>query len=182
MLLAAARDGRLRGAFALLVVSLMLLTAMTKTSGQTAEAAFRQVLAGGVALATTVYGMSLLYAAAGTTDLARLATGERVSGAPIDGPLEVVGIALVVVGLLVVAGAPPLQAWTRHVQEAAPGAIAGFSSAIGVVVGHRGAGSLRVEGFGAGQPAAGRSSSTFLPPPRCSPARSWRCGPRPSGA
>ncbi|MBJ7594938.1 MAG: hypothetical protein JF886_08780 [Candidatus Dormibacteraeota bacterium] len=137
-------------AFAVLLVALTLLTAMTKTSGQTAEAAFRQLLAGGVAMATTVYGMTLLYAAAGTTDLARLATGARVTGAPIDGPLEVVGIALVVIGLLVMVGAPPLQAWTRHVQEATPGAIAGFSSAVGAVVGTALLARFAVEGFGPG--------------------------------
>ena len=136
--------------FAVLLVALTLLTAMTKTSGQTAEAAFRQLLAGGVALATTVYGMTLLYAAAGTTDLARLATGVRVTGAPIDGPLEVVGIGLVVIGLMVVIGAPPLQAWTRHIQETAPGAIAGYSSALGAVIGAALLARFGVEGFGPG--------------------------------
>ncbi len=136
--------------FAVLIVTLTLLTAMTKTSGPTAEAAFRQVLAGGVALATTVYGMTLLYAADGSTDLSRLAAGARASGTPVDGPLAAVGIALVVVGLLVVVGAPPLQAWTRHVQESTPGAIAGFSSAVGAVAGAAVLARFAVEGFGAG--------------------------------
>ena len=72
MLLAQREMSAFVAAFAVLVVSLTLLTAMTKTSSQTAEAAFRQVLTGGVALATTVYGMTLLYAADGTTDLAKL--------------------------------------------------------------------------------------------------------------
>jgi NADH-quinone oxidoreductase subunit N len=137
-------------AFAVLIVALTLLTAMTKTSGQTAEAAFRQVLAGGVALATAAYGMTLLYAADGSTDLSRLATGTRAGGGPVDGPLAVVGIALVVIGLLVVIGSPPLQAWTRHVQEASPGAIAGFSSALGTVTGTVVLARFGVEGFGAG--------------------------------
>ncbi len=52
MLLAQREMAAFVAAFALLVVCLTLLTAMTKTSGHTAEAAFRQVLAGGVALAT----------------------------------------------------------------------------------------------------------------------------------
>ena len=138
--------------FAVLVVSLTLLTAMTKTSGQTAEAALRQVIGGGLALATSVYGMTLLYAADGTTDLSKLMAGVRAHGAPIDGVLMVVGIALVVAGLVVVIGVPPLEAWMRDTQEAAPGAIAGFSSAIGVVTGTAVLARFAVEGFGAASP------------------------------
>jgi NADH-quinone oxidoreductase subunit N len=137
-------------ALALLAVSLVLLTAMTKTSGLTAEAAFRQVLGGGISLATAVYGLVLIYAATGTTDLARLATGVRVDGTPVDGALAAVGIALVVVGLLSVIGVPPLQAWTRHLQEAAPGVVAGFGSALGVVAGTAVLARFAVEGFGSG--------------------------------
>jgi NADH-quinone oxidoreductase subunit N len=136
--------------FALLIACLVLLTAMTKTSSLTAEAAFRQVLSGGIALATSVYGLVLVYAATGTTDLSRLATGVRVDGTHVDAVLAVVGIGLVVVGLLIVVGAPPLQAWTRHLQEAAPAPIAGFSSALGVVTGVAVLARYAVEGFGAG--------------------------------
>ncbi len=150
MLVAQREMSAFMAALAVLIVALTLLTAMTKTSGQTAEAAFRQVLAGGVALATTAYGMTLLYAADGSTDLSRLASGTRSGGAPIDGALAAVGIAMVVVGLLLVVGAPPLQAWTRNVQEAAPGAIAGFSSALGAVTGTAVLARFAVEGFGPG--------------------------------
>jgi NADH-quinone oxidoreductase subunit N len=149
MLMAQREMAAFTAAFALLVVSLVLLTAMTKTSGHTAEAAFRQVLAGGAALATSVYGLALLYAATGTTDLSRLAAGVGVSGKAVDGPLAAVGIALLVFGLLVVVGAPPLQAWTRHVQETTPGAIAGFGSALGAVTGTAVLGRFAVEGLGA---------------------------------
>lgn len=151
MLLAQREMAAFTAAFALLVISLVLLTAMTKTSGLTAEAAFRQVLSGGVAIAMSVYGLALLYAATGTTDLAQLATGVRVDGRPVDGVLAAIGTALVVIGLLVVVGAPPLQAWTRHVQEAAPGAIAGYGSAIGAVTGTSVLARFAVEGFGSGR-------------------------------
>ncbi len=150
MLMAQREMAAFTAAFALLVVTLVLLTAMTKTSGLTAEAAFRQVLTGGVALATTVYGLVLLYAATGTTDLSRLAAGVGVDGKAVDGPLAAVGIALVVIGLLVVIGAPPLQAWTRQVQETTTGAIAGFGSALGAVTGTAVLARFAVEGFGAG--------------------------------
>jgi len=150
MLLAEREMAAFTAAFALLVVSLVLLTAMTKTSAQTAEAAFRQVLSGGIALATTVYGLVLLYTATGTTDLGRLATGTRVDGTAVDGPLAAVGIALVVIGLLVVIGAPPLHAWSRHLQETTPGAVAGFGSALGAVTGTAVLARFAVEGFGSG--------------------------------
>ena len=136
--------------FALLLTCLVLLTAMTKTSSLTAEAAFRQVMSGGIGLATSVYGMVLLYAATGTTDLAQLRTGVRIDGQHIDAVLAVVGIALLVVGLLVAAGTPPVQAFSRHVQEGAPGAIAGFSAAVGTVTATAVLARFAVEGFGAG--------------------------------
>jgi NADH-quinone oxidoreductase subunit N len=150
MLMAQREMAAFTAAFALLVVSLVLLTAMTKTSGLTAEAAFRQVLTGGVALATAVYGLALLYGATGSTDLSRLAVGVGVGGKAVDGPLAAVGMALVVIGLLVIVGAPPLQAWARHVQETTPGAIAGFGSALGAVTGAALLARWAVEGFGAG--------------------------------
>lgn len=150
MLLAQREMSAFTISFALLIACLVLLTAMTKTSTVTAEAAFRQVLSGGIALATTIYGLVLIYVATGTTDLSRLASGFRVDGTRIDGVLSVVGIALVVIGLLLAVGAPPLQAWTRHTQEAAPGSTAGFSSAIGVVTGAAVLARYAVEAFGAG--------------------------------
>jgi NADH-quinone oxidoreductase subunit N len=150
MLLAQREMAAFTVSFALLIVSLVLLTAMTKTSSLTAEASFRQVLGGGVALATTLYGLVLIYTATGSTDLTRLATGLRVDGGRVDGVLAAVGIALTVVGLLVVVGAPPLQAWSRHVKEAAPGGIAGFSSALGVATGTAVLARFAVQGFGAG--------------------------------
>jgi NADH-quinone oxidoreductase subunit N len=149
MLLAQREMAAFTVAFALLLVSLALLTAMTKTSGLTAEVAFRQVLSGGVALGTCVYGMSLLYAATGTTDLAQV-RGLRVDGTSVEPVLAAVGIALVVIGLLVVAGTPPLQAWARHAQEAAPAPIAGYTSALGIVTGTAVLARFAVEGFGAG--------------------------------
>ena len=136
--------------FAVLVVALTLLTAMTKTSVATAEAAFRQVLSGGVALATATYGLVLLYAASGSTDLARLATGKGPGGTPVDGALAAVGMALVIIGLIVVVGVPPLPGWMRQVQDTAPGPIAGFGSALGTVAGTVVLARYVVEGFGAG--------------------------------
>jgi NADH-quinone oxidoreductase subunit N len=150
MLLAQRELAAFTAAAALLATGLVLLTAMTKTSGLTAEAALRQVLLGGVALATSVYGLALLYAATGTTNLERLAAGAGVNGRPLDGVLAAVGMAMVVIGLLALIGAPPLQAWTRHAQEAAPGAIAGFASALGAVTGASVLARFAVEGFGAG--------------------------------
>jgi NADH-quinone oxidoreductase subunit N len=149
MLLAQREMVAFTAAFALILVSLVLLTAMTKTSGLTAEVAFRQVLSGGIALATAVYGMTLLYAATGTTDLAQV-RDVRVDGTAVDGVLAAVGIAMVVIGLLAVVGAPPLQAWTRHLQEDTPAPVAGFGSAVGVVTGTSVLARFAVEGFGAG--------------------------------
>ena len=86
MLLAEREMAAFVASFAVLIVGLTLLTAMTKTSGQTAEAALRQVISGGVALATTVYGMTLVYAAVGSTDLAGSTPGCALTVAPSTAP------------------------------------------------------------------------------------------------
>lgn len=150
MLLAQQEMAAFTVAFSLLLTCLVLLTAMTKTSGLTAEAAFRQVLGGGIGLATSIYGLVLLYAASGDTDLSRLRTGLRADGTRIDAVLAVVGIALVVIGLLVAIGGPPLQAWMRHLQEAAPGSIAAFSSTLGLVTATAVLARYAVNAFGPG--------------------------------
>lgn len=137
---------------ALLAVCLVVLTAMTKTSSLTAEAALRQLLAGGIALATAIYGLVLLYVATGTSSLAQLATGSRAGGGPLDGVLVTVGITMTVLGVLAVAGVPPLHAWIREVQGSTPGPIAGFTSAIGVVAATSVLGRFSIEAFGAGSP------------------------------
>lgn len=139
-------------ALSLLGTGLVLLTAVTKTSSLTAEAALRQLLTLGVGMATAFYGLVLIYAAIGTTDLHQLATRFSTTGQPINETLSGVGIALVVLGAVVAVGAPPLQQFVRHSVEAAPGAIAGFTAAIALVTGVAVMTRFEVEGFGAGNP------------------------------
>ncbi len=152
MLLAQREMAAFAASFALLVVSLVLLTALNKTSVLAAEAAFRQLLAGGAAMATTMFGLALLYAAGGSTDLAHLRTGVRPGGHRVDVVFVAVGVAMTVIGLLVVVGAPPLQAWTRRVQESTPGPVAGFGAALGLTTGTAVLARFAIEGFGAGSP------------------------------
>lgn len=141
-------------ALALLGGSLVLLTAITKTASSTAEAAMRQLLVIGVAMATAFYGLVLVYAATGSTDLRQLASGYSTAGTPVNRTLSAVGIALVIVGVLAVVGATPLQQFIRHSVEAAPGAIAAFSAALGMVAGTAVLTRFSVEGFGSGNPRA----------------------------
>ncbi|MHB8718307.1 MAG: NADH-quinone oxidoreductase subunit N [Candidatus Dormibacteria bacterium] len=133
---------------------LVLLTAVTKWSSLTAEAAWRQATIVAIGSAAAVQGMVLIYAATGTTDLRQLATRFAVSGQPISTELTAVGIALVVIGLTAAIGVPPLQQLARQGLITAPGAIAGFATATSLLVAVTLLTRLEVESFGSGNPRA----------------------------
>lgn len=139
------------GAAAVLATTITLLTAVTKTSAAAAEAALRQVLAGGVALATALYGLTLLYAATGTTDVERLAAGAGTGGHVLDIPLVAVGVTLFAAGLLFLAAAPPLHIFARRSLLGTPAALAGYGAALGLVAATMTLARFGVEGFGAGR-------------------------------
>lgn len=152
MLLASREVTAFTAAMGLLVTSLVLLTALTKRSAVSAEAALRQLLWGGAALATSVYGLVLIDVATGSTDLQQLAAAVRTDGAPISPVLSSTGIVLVVTGLTMLLGAPPFQLWSRSSVEGAPAPVAAFGSALAAVTGAMVLARFSVEGFGTGNP------------------------------
>ncbi len=106
---------------ALLVPSLVGLVALEKTSDGPAEAALRQLVGAGVAVALLVYGLAIVYGATGTSDLA--STRSLLPHG--SGVLEGLGLALILVGLAYVVGAAPLHHWMIQVARHSQGAIAG---------------------------------------------------------
>ena len=101
-----------------------VLAGFRKTRKQSAEAALKFVLFGAVSTAVMIYGLSLLYAAAGSLDLhiiaASLSTGMTGTAA--------IGFLLLLVGLLFKISAVPMHFWAPDVYEGSPIDVAAFLS------------------------------------------------------
>ena len=102
----------------LLSFSLYVAVSLAKDDRRSGEAGLKYVLLGGVASAMLLYGLSLLYGAAGTT------TYEGIAEALADGaqgsPVLLLGLAFLVGGLGLKASAVPFHMWTPDAYEGAP--------------------------------------------------------------
>jgi NADH-quinone oxidoreductase subunit N len=101
----------------LLSLSLYILAAFDKHSGQSAEAALKYFLFGGASAAFTLFGLSLVYGLSGSTNLTRIADATRSSS--LD-PLLAVAIVMTVVGFGFKVAAVPFHFWAPDVYEGAP--------------------------------------------------------------
>ncbi len=117
--MAAARD-LLTAYLAIEVLSFSLYVAVSMAhDARSGEAALKYVLLGGVASAMLLYGLSLLYGVAGSTQYADIAAA--LSGG--TGDVEMVlllGLVLIVSGLGFKASAVPFHMWTPDAYEGAP--------------------------------------------------------------
>jgi NADH-quinone oxidoreductase subunit N len=118
-------------------LSLYILTAFNKRNVKSAEAALKYFLFGGMAAAFTLFGLSLLYGIAGSTNLTEIARavadkGFRlsqsktgVSSAVMD-PLLVIAIVTTVIGFGFKIAAVPFHLWAPDAYEGAPTPSAAF--------------------------------------------------------
>jgi NADH-quinone oxidoreductase subunit N len=94
---------------------------LRRGSTRATEAALKYFLLGSFAAALMLFGGALLYGATGHTDLVgigrEIATGARAGN---SGPLALVGIVLVLVGLAFKVSAVPFHMWTPDAYEGAP--------------------------------------------------------------
>jgi len=125
VLLAGATD-MLLAYLGLELVSMMsyVLTGFTRGSRRSAEASLKYVIYGGVASGCFLYGLSLLYGFAGSTDLgaARAAMGAAPP------PLALVAMALCLAGLGYKVAVVPFHMWVPDVYQGAPIPVAAFLS------------------------------------------------------
>jgi NADH-quinone oxidoreductase subunit N len=108
--------------------SLYVAVSLAKTDPRSGEAGLKYVLLGGVASAMLLYGLSLLYGAAGSTGYAEM----REAFAELAGegnPLVLAGLALLIAGLGFKASAVPFHMWTPDAYEGAPLPITAYLSA-----------------------------------------------------
>jgi NADH-quinone oxidoreductase subunit N len=113
LVLASARDlVLLFVAFELMSIPLYVLTGFLKRDAGAVEAALKFFLVGSVSSAVMAYGLSFVYGATGTTDLARIATADA-------SPLLTLGLIAALVGFAFKIAAFPFHMWVPDAYEAA---------------------------------------------------------------
>jgi NADH-quinone oxidoreductase subunit N len=106
-----------------LSLSLYILTGFDKRSRQSAEAALKYFLFGGMSAGFLLFGLSLLYGLSGSIELPQIAAA--LSGAALD-PLLLVAIVMVAIGFGFKVAAAPVHLWAPDAYQGAPTVSAGF--------------------------------------------------------
>jgi NADH-quinone oxidoreductase subunit N len=129
MLLAAARDLMIIFlGIEVMSIAVYVLAGLNRRSARSAEAAIKYFLLGAFSTAFLLYGIALVYGAAGSTNLVTIA--ERVSQYQLaDSPMLLAGIALLLVGFGFKVAAAPFHMWTPDVYDGAPTPISGYMAA-----------------------------------------------------
>ncbi|MCY4640806.1 MAG: NADH-quinone oxidoreductase subunit N [Chloroflexi bacterium] len=115
-------------AIELLSFSLYVAVSLTLGDRRSGEASLKYVLLGGVASAMLLYGLSLLYGIAGSTQYAEIGAAFAAGTADFEWAL-VLSLALLIGGLGFKASAVPFHMWTPDAYEGAPLPITAFLSA-----------------------------------------------------
>lgn len=116
----------------LLSLGLYILTAFNKHSAQSAEAALKYYLFGGMSAAFLLFGFSYFYGLTGSTNLNRIFTA-LASGNAGASPLLLVAIVLVITGLGFKVAAVPFHLWAPDAYEGAPAPAAAFIASVSKV-------------------------------------------------
>ena len=114
----------------LLSLGLYIMTAFTKSSGKSAEAALKYYLFGGMSTAFLLFGFSYFYGLSGTTNLTGIQDAISTSG---SSPLLYVAWILVVAGLGFKVAVVPFHLWAPDTYEGAPAPAAAFIASVSKV-------------------------------------------------
>lgn len=98
-------------------LSLYILAGFDKTSPQSAEAALKYFLFGGMSAAFLLFGFSLLYGLTGSINLHSIANHLAVQGQP---PLLIVALVMMLAAFGFKAAAAPFHLWAPDVYQGAP--------------------------------------------------------------
>lgn len=111
----------------ILSLSLYVLAGSHRRRRASQESAIKYFILGGVASAVFLYGIALLYGAAGTTNYTNIVVSfDKTVAIDRSEAMALAGIALLLVGLAFKAAAVPFHFWTPDVYQGAPTPVAGF--------------------------------------------------------
>jgi NADH-quinone oxidoreductase subunit N len=110
----------------LLSLALYAMIAFQRDSSQSTEAAMKYFVLGAIASGMLLYGMSMLYGATGSLEIARVRETVTTLGA--DNLVLIFGLVFVVVGIAFKLGAVPFHMWVPDVYHGAPTAVTLFVS------------------------------------------------------
>jgi NADH-quinone oxidoreductase subunit N len=108
----------------LLSLSLYAMVATDRDSARGSEAAMKYFVLGALASGMLLYGMSMLYGATGSLDLAEIAAA--LTAADEKSMVLIFGLSFIVVGLAFKFGAVPFHMWVPDVYDGAPTAVTLF--------------------------------------------------------
>ena len=115
-------------------LSLYVLTGFNKAKVESAEAAIKYFLFGGMAAAFTLFGLGLLYGLSGSTSLAKIAGAVQGHGLALD-PLLILALVMTIVGFGFKIAAAPFHLWAPDVYQGAPIPSAAFIASASKVAG-----------------------------------------------
>jgi len=102
----------------LLSLSLYAMVAFQRDSSQATEAAMKYFVLGAIASGLLLYGLSMLYGATGSLEIA--AVRQAIAGMSADNIILIFGLVFVISGLAFKLGAVPFHMWVPDVYHGAP--------------------------------------------------------------
>ena len=108
----------------LLSLSLYTLVALNRDSAESSEAAMKYFVLGAIASGILLYGMSMLYGAAGSLDISEIDAYIRSSSS--EDIVLLFGLSFVIVGLVFKLGGVPFHMWVPDVYHGSPTAVTLF--------------------------------------------------------
>jgi NADH-quinone oxidoreductase subunit N len=123
------------------------LVAFNRKSSRGSESAMKYFVLGSMASGLLLYGMSMIYGAAGSLSLPVIAEAARASGG--DDILLIVGLVFVVVGIAFKLGVAPFHMWVPDVYDGAPLASTLFIATVPKLAAFAMAYRMLAEGLGA---------------------------------
>lgn len=114
-------------AIEVLSLALYTMVGIAKRERAAQEASLKYFLLGAFSSAVLLYGVALLYGAAGTTNIPAIA--DAIAAGGVDSKLAFAGLAFLITGLGFKIGAVPFHAWTPDVYQGAPTPVTAFMAA-----------------------------------------------------
>jgi NADH-quinone oxidoreductase subunit N len=111
----------------LMSIAVYALTAFNRRDRKSAEAGLKYFLLGAFATGFLLYGIALVYGAAGSTNIAAIAAA--IEAGTFSDRLLVAGVAMLIIGFAFKVSAVPFHMWTPDVYEGAPAPVTAFMAA-----------------------------------------------------